>query len=272
MMECGACRGDRWQKAGRSRQGQQRFRCPTCARRQSVHAASAFRGHRFPDDIIGLAVRWYLTFRLSYAEVAEWLAERGVHVDPFTIYRWVQRFTPLYQAAARRHRRRVGGTWSIDETYIKVAGVPCYVFRAIDQQGQVIDVLVSTTRDTAAAITFLMQAIERTGVRPDTATTDRSPIYPAAFRTVLPGVHHLKGKAIQQRIERDHQHLKGRYRPMRGFKRIGSAQTICAGHGFIRNLREGFYTLGTPQGDPRLPQPPRVMCAWNDLTNTLQAA
>jgi transposase-like protein len=271
-MMCGTCHSERWQKAGFSRQGQQRFRCPACTGRQGAHATSAFRGHRFPDDIIGLAVRWYLSFRLSYAEVAEWLAERGVHVDPATIYRWVQRFTPLYQDAARRHRRQVHGTWSMDETYIKVAGVPYYVFRAIDDLGQVIDVYVSANRDTVAAIIFLTRAIDGTGVRPHTATTDKSPIHPAAFRVVLPEVRHVKGKVIQQAIERDHQHLKGRYRPMRGFKRIECAQTICSGHGFIRNLRTGFYRLGVPQGDPRLPQPPRVMGAWSELTHALQAA
>jgi len=97
-MECGVCHGKRWQKAGISRQGQQRFRCAACTGRQSAHAVSAFRGHRFPDDIIALAVRWYLSFRLSYADVAEWLAERGVHVDPSTIYRWVPRCTDMCSA------------------------------------------------------------------------------------------------------------------------------------------------------------------------------
>lgn len=112
MLECGACRGERWQKAGLSRHGQQRFRCPACTGRQSAHAVSAFRGHRFPDVVIALAVRGYLTYRLSHADVAGWLAERGAPADPSTIYRWMQWFTPLYLEAARRHRHRIRGTWS----------------------------------------------------------------------------------------------------------------------------------------------------------------
>lgn len=155
-----------------------------CGGRSSRRAgtrATAFGGRRFPDAIIALAVRWYLSYRLSYADVAEWLVERGVQVDPSTIYRWMQRFSPLYKDAARRHRHRASGKWSIDETYVKVGGVPCYVFRAIDELGQVIDFHVSPTRDTEAAITFLTLAVESTGVRPHTATTDRVAIYPRAL-------------------------------------------------------------------------------------------
>ena len=271
-MRCGGCSGERLWRAGISQRGHQRYRCPACRRRQTARSATAVAGRRFPDEVIALTVRWYLSYRLSYADVAEWLAERGVHVDPSTVYRWVQRFAPLYQEAARRHRHRVRGKWSIDETYVKVDGVPSYVFRAIDELGQVIDVYVSPTRDTAAAIAFLRRAMGSTGVRPHTATTDRAAIYPPALRAVLPDAAHVAGKAEQQEIERDHQHLKGRYRPMRGFKARESAQTICAGHGFIRNLREGFYDLGVYRGDPRIPQAPRTMRAWQELTAALQVA
>ena len=139
----------------------------------TARSTSAFRGYRFPDDVIALAVRWYLRFRLSYADLAELLAERGVLVDPSTIFDWVQQFTPLYQEAARSRRRRVGHQWSIDETYIRIGGRWCYAFRAIDEEGQVIDVYVSSTRDTTAATAFLTRAVESTDVMPSLATTDR---------------------------------------------------------------------------------------------------
>ncbi len=235
-------------------------------------SGSAFSGYHFPDDIIALAVRWYLRYRLPYADVAELLAERGVHVDPSTIFDWVQRFTPLYQEAARSHRRRVGQTWSIDETYIRIAGRWCYAFRAIDEDGQVIDVYVSPTRDTAAAITFLTQAVESTEVMPSLATTDKAAIYPPALAAVVPEVVHIKGKMEQQRIERDHQHLKGRTRSMRGFQTLPCAQTICAGHGFMRNLRNGFYDLGVGCGDGQRLQAPRLVRAWDELTLAVTAA
>ncbi len=93
-------------------------------------------GYRFPDDISALAVRWYLRFRLPYADIVELLAERGVHVDASTVFDWVQRFTPLYKDAARPHRHRVGTRWAVDETYIRLAGRWVYAYRAIDEHGQ----------------------------------------------------------------------------------------------------------------------------------------
>jgi len=105
-MQCGQCGNEQFTKAGRDRQARQLYRCRACGRRLTARSASAFRGYRFPDEIVALAVRWYLRFRLSYADLVELLAERGVHVDPSTIFDWVQHFTPLYQDAARLQRRR----------------------------------------------------------------------------------------------------------------------------------------------------------------------
>jgi IS6 family transposase len=101
---------------------------------------SVFAGFRFPPDVIVLAVRWYLLFELTDLDVEELLAERGVEVDHVTVYRWVQRFTPLLADAARPGRHRAGDRWSVNETYVKVGGRWRYVYRAIDQFGQVIDV------------------------------------------------------------------------------------------------------------------------------------
>jgi transposase-like protein len=114
----------------------------------TIPPQSAFAGFRFPPDVIVLAVRWYLRFGLSYRDVEELLAERGVEVDHVTVYRWVVRFTPLLAEAARPCRHQVGGRWFVDETYVRVAGRWRYVYRAIDQFGQVIDVYVSPRRDT----------------------------------------------------------------------------------------------------------------------------
>src|SRR5215210_5575675 len=255
-MQCDRCGSEQFSKAGWDRQARQLYRCGACGRRLTTRATSAFSGYRFPDDVIALAVRWYLRFRLPYADISELLADRGVRVDPSTIFDWVQHFTPLYQEAARPHRRRVGQRWSIDETYIRIAGRWSYAFRTIDEDGQVIDVYVSPTRDTAAAAAFLTRAVESTEVTPSLATTDKATIYPPALAAVLPEVMHIRGKMVQQRLERDHQHLKGRTRSMRGFQTLPCAQVICQGHGFMRNLRNGFYDLGIPGGDAHLPQSP----------------
>ncbi len=112
-----------------------------------VAPTSSFVGFRFPPEIIVLAIRWYLRYGLSYRDVEELLGERGIVVDHVTIYRWVQHFTPLLADAAGPCRHSVGSRWFVDETYVKVAGRWRYVYRAVDQHGQIIDVYVSPRRD-----------------------------------------------------------------------------------------------------------------------------
>jgi IS6 family transposase len=151
---------------------------------------SAFAGFRFPPDVIVLAVRWYLRFGLSYRDVEELLAERGIEVDNVTIYRWVLRFTPLLAEAARPCRHAVDDRWQVDETYVNVAGRWRYVYRAIDQFGQVIDVFASTRRDARAAHRFFERAIGTTKVRPAEVATDRAPVYPLVLEELLPAARH----------------------------------------------------------------------------------
>jgi transposase-like protein len=118
---------------------------------------SEFIGFRLPPDVIAVSVRWYLRYGLSSRDVEELLAERGIVVDHVTVYRWVQRFTPLYIDAARPRRHSGGDRWFVDETYVKLAGHTHYLYRAIDQFGQVIDVLLSPKRDAIAARRFFAQ-------------------------------------------------------------------------------------------------------------------
>src|SRR3712207_1313256 len=153
-MRCEQCAGERFTKAGRDRFGRQLSRCTGCGRRRTARTGSAFSGYRFPYDVIALAVRWYLRYRLSYVDVAEWLAERGVAVDPSTVYDWVQAFTPRFLEAARAHRTRAGTRWRVDETLLKISGRWRYVFRAIDEHGQGVDVYLSDRRDAALARAF----------------------------------------------------------------------------------------------------------------------
>jgi transposase-like protein len=129
----------------------------------SPGSSSVFAGFRFPREVIAVAVRWYLRYGLSYRDVEELLAERGVTVDHVTIYRWVQRFTPEFIEAARFCRHAPGDRWFADETYVKVSGRWTYLYRAIDQHGQVIDVLLSDRRDLAAARRFFILALRGHG-------------------------------------------------------------------------------------------------------------
>jgi IS6 family transposase len=115
-------------------------------------------GYRFPREVIAVAVRWYLRYGLSYRDVEELLAERGIEVDHVTVYRWVQTFTPAFIDAARPARHATRNRWFVDETYVKVAGRWTYLYRTVDQHGQVIDVVLCTRRDVAAARAFFARA------------------------------------------------------------------------------------------------------------------
>src|SRR4030095_14196224 len=132
-------------------------------------------------EVIVVAVRWYLHYNLSYRDVEELPAERGIEVDHVTVYRWVQRFTPALADAARFARHSPGDRWFVDETYVKVNGVWRYVYRAINQYGQVIDVLLSARRDAAAARRFFTRALRALKVTPNEVVTDAAPIYPGVL-------------------------------------------------------------------------------------------
>jgi transposase, IS6 family len=196
--------------------------------------------------VIVVAVRWYLRYGLSYRDVEELLAERGITVDHVTVYRWVQRFTPLLIDAARPCRHATGDRWFADETYVKIAGRWVYLYRAIDQFGQVIDVLVSQKRDMAATRRFFTRALEH-GPSPTEVTTDRAAAYLRVLEELVPTACHVTEHYANNAIEADHGQLKSRLRPMRGLKQLRCARVISAGHAFIQNIRRGHYELGTEE-------------------------
>ena len=167
-------------------------------------------------------------------------------VDRSTVYRWVQRFLPLFAAAARAHRVPVGGKWRVDETYCRLNGRWAYCYRAIDQEGQVVDAYFSERRNAAAALTFFERAITGTGEVPERVLTDKAACYPPTVRAVLRGTEHHCSKYLNNGLERDHGHLKQRLRPMRGFKHPAPADTVVRGHALVQNLRNGFSTLTAP--------------------------
>src|SRR6266849_1978398 len=254
-MWCPRCMSVIVTKDGTTELGGQRFRCAQCGRRFTRRSSSAFSGRAFPDDIIALAVRWCVRYRLSYAEVSEWLAERGVLVDQSTIYRSVQRFLPLFGKVARKYRDPVGPDWRVDETYARIRGRWHYIYRAVDGCGQIVDAYVSPTRDTVAARRFFERALASSGTTPRRVITDKAATYPPARAAAVPGVLHRTGRYRTTGIERDHGFLKERLRPMRGLKSIASAAIFMRGHALMRNIRRRFYRIveSVPQ---------RLVFAW----------
>jgi IS6 family transposase len=176
----------------------------------------------------------------------------------------VQRFTPLVIEAARPSRHSVGDRWSVDETYVRVAGVWRYVYRAVDQYGQVIDVFVSKRRNVAAATRFFEMMLADPE-HPTDATTDRAAPLLRVVDELLPDVLHDTTQYAHNRIECDHGRLKARLRPMRGLRTDRTASTVIRGHAFVQNLRRGHYELGVEACHVRL----RVAAAFDELTATI---
>jgi IS6 family transposase len=199
-------------------------------------------GYRFPREVIAVAVRWYLRYGLSDRDVEELLAERGITVDHVTVYRWVQTFTPVFIDAARSARHVPGSRWFVDETYVKVAGRWIYLYRAVDQHRQVIDVMVSARRNADAARAFFTRALQQAPA-PVEVTTDRAPVYSRVLEEVACSARHVTEQHANNTIEADHGRLKARLRPMPGLKCARSLQTVAAGHAFLQNLRRGYYEL-----------------------------
>ena len=225
----------------------------------SSAAVSAFAGFRFPREVISLAVRWYLRYGLSYRDVEELLAERGVDVDHVTVYRWVQRFTPEFVEASRPRRHLAGDRWFVDETYVKVAGRWTYLYRAIDQYDQVVGVSLSRRRDLPPARVFFGRALAW-GTVPVEVTTDLAPAYRRVLDEFVPGALHITEQYANNRVESDHGRLKARLRPMRGLKRFRSARILAAGHAFVQNLRRGHYEIAVDQ-----PAEDRLRAAFDEL-------
>lgn len=228
-MRYAQCQGDQFAKAGRDRQLRQLYRCRAGGRRITIRSGSAFSGFRFPDAVIALAVRWCLRFRLSSADVAELLAERGVTVDPSTMDDWVRTFTPCFITAAHRYRSPIGTHWRVDETDLKIGGRWRSLYWAIDEHGQIIDAYLGDRRNAAAAHTFFQPAIDARGVTPTRITTDKAKGYPKAIHALLPDVAHRASKYRINGLERDHQHLNGRVRPRRRSKQLTNASPFCRG-------------------------------------------
>jgi IS6 family transposase len=177
-----------------------------------VGMPSGFVGFRFPPEVILLAVRWYLRYGLSYRDLEELLAERGIEVDHVTLYRWVLRLPPLLFDAARPVRHLAGDRWFVDETYVKVSGVWRYVYRAVDQHGQVIDVYVSRRRDIGSARTFFTAALAVHG-DPGEVITDRAPTN--VIEELIPAAWHSTGQ-YRTTVSNAHGRVEARLRLMRG--------------------------------------------------------
>ncbi|PZU76565.1 MAG: IS6 family transposase [Brevundimonas sp.] len=195
-----------------------------------------FKRHRFPPAVILRAVRWYFRFTLSIRDVEELMAERGIEVSRETIRCWVIKFGPLIAANLKRGRPSPTRRWHLDEAVVKIGGRRMYLWRAVDDEGEVLDVLVQKRRNKHAALKLLRRLLRNTGVHPESIVTDKLASYRAAMKILhLQTRHHPGGMRENNRAENSHLVIRRRERKQQRFKSQGSAQRFLSTHGPIYN-------------------------------------
>ncbi len=207
-----------------------------------------FKRRHFDRLVIILCVRWYVRYKLSYRDLVEMMAERGLSMAHTTIMRWVVRFIPVFEQRWRKYSKPVGRSWRVDETYIKVKGEWVYLYRAVDKAGETVDFYLSKHRDIEAAKAFFRKAILHNGP-PQKITLDG---YPASHRAVkdlqneaiIPAETVLRScPYLNNIVEQDHRGIKSRTGPMLGFKRFDQATIVIAGIELARKIKKGQFNV-----------------------------
>lgn len=214
----------------------------------------SFKWRHFKKEIILLAVRWYLSYSLSYRDIEEMMLERGISVDHSTINRWVIHYSPLLENEFKKKRKKkTGSSWRMDETYIKIKGVWHYLYRAVDKDGDTIDFMLSKKRDEPAATAFFTKAIGSSGL-PEKVTIDKSGANNAGLKAInfqliifyllgcsLMQIDIRQIKYLNNIVEQDHRGIKRITNPMMGFKSFSTAEATISGIELCRMLKKGQH-------------------------------
>ncbi len=195
-----------------------------------------YNGFRYPAEIISYVVWLYFRFSLSFRDIEELMASRGVIVTYETIRQWTLKFGQRYANALRRRQPRRGDKWHLDEVVLTIKGKYFYLWRAVDQDGHALDVLVQKRRNRQAAKRFFQQLLKNLRYVPRVLITDKLKNYAAAKTQIMPGVEHRQHKGLNNRAELSHQPTRQRERQMRRFKSPGHAQRFLSAHGPINNV------------------------------------
>ncbi len=195
----------------------------------------SYARHQFPPEVIRQAVWLYLRFTLSYRDVEDLLAERGLEVSYETVRRWVLKFGPVIARRLRQRRPRPSPRWHLDEVEVRIGGERMYLWRAVDDEGEVLDVLVQRRRDKAAALKLMRKLLRKQGFAPNVVTTDKLRSYGAAFAEIGLTARHEQGLRKNNRAEVSHQPVRRRERKMQRFKSPGSAQRFASMHAAAYN-------------------------------------
>ncbi len=252
--------------------GYRTFRCRACRRVFNECTGTPYNHLQYPTDLVLLVVLWRLRYKLSLRDLAEMFLERGFVFSHEAVREWEARFAPLLTDRLRAKRRgQAGIRWHADETYVRVDGRWCYLYRAIDRDGNLVEALLSEQRDMAAAQRFFAQALDAAGQAPAQVTTDGHDASPRAIRETL-GDHvaHRCSRYKNNRIEQDHRSIKQRYYPMRGFGSFAAAARFCTG---FEEQRQYFRAVEQPNERVSLAQRRcRFQARWATVMAELAAA
>ena len=197
---------------------------------------NTYRRHRFPPDIISYAVWLYFRFNLSHRDIEDLLAQRGITVSREAIRLWCIKFGAIYTRRLKRKHQGYGDTFSIDEVFVKINGKQHYLWRAVDQDGEVVDVFLQARRDGVAAKRFFKRLLQSHGAEPRKIVTDKLRSYPVAHREVMPDVIHDTSQYVNNRAEQSHESTRVRERGMRKFKSIRQAKRFVGAQAAVQNL------------------------------------
>jgi len=197
---------------------------------------NSYKRHRFPSEIIQYAVWLYYRFNVSHRDIEDLLAERGIEVSYESIRLWCNKFGPQYARRLKRRHRGYGDTFYIDEVFVKIRGQQQYLWRAVDQDGEVVDVFLQSRRDGAAAKRFFKRLIRNHGSEPRKIVTDKLRSYGVAHRELIPEAIHDTSQYANNRAELSHQPTRVRERGMRRFKSMQQAQRFLSIHAAVYNL------------------------------------
>lgn len=230
--------------------GYKQYRCRDCNSQYNERTGTSFNFIEYPTDVVMLTVYHYYRFKLSLDDVVELMHMRGFHMSHQTVHNWVQSFgVELGLQLRKRRYKQAGDKWHVDATYLRIEGRWCYLYRAIDKDGDLIDVYLSDVRDQAAAEAFFVQAAKTSGIYPEKITTDKeAALYPAIEDTFGDYTEHRDSKFMNNRLEQDHRGIKSRTKVMKGFKNIFNAHVFCTVYEEIRQL---FRMNGKTRGERR---------------------
>ncbi len=195
----------------------------------------SYAGYRFPPEIIQQAIWLYLRFTLSFRDVEDLLAERGIAVSYETVRRWVNHFGPMVAADLRKRRPKPHSIWHLDEVYLKIDGRMAYLWRAVDAEGEVLDVLVQSKRNKRAALKLMRKLLKKYAFVPERLITDHLRSHSAAAHDLGIESRHGRGRWENNRAENSHQPTRRRERKMQRFKSVGSAQKFLSSHAAVYN-------------------------------------